>query len=111
RSGRARARRNTTRGVPRSRAQASRPARDAAGAGRRDRGPARQAPRRAPVPARRRAELTADADAGALARAADEARQSLNALACELSARRKAAALSLGKKVTAKIEELARDGS
>ena len=60
--------------------------------------------------ARRLAELTADADAGGLARAADEARQSLNALACELSARRKAAALSLGKKVTAMMKELAMAG-
>src|SRR4029079_13031653 len=59
---------------------------------------------------RRLAELTADADAGGLARAAGEARQSLNALACELSARRKAAALSLGKKVTAMMKELAMAG-
>jgi len=60
--------------------------------------------------ARRLAELTADADAGGLARAADEARQSLNTLARELSARRKAAALSLGKKVTAMMKELAMAG-
>jgi DNA repair protein RecN (Recombination protein N) len=60
--------------------------------------------------ARRLAELIADSDAGALERAADQARQSFDALARELSARRKAAALSLGKKVTAMMKKLAMAG-
>jgi DNA repair protein RecN (Recombination protein N) len=60
--------------------------------------------------ARRLAELVADSDAGALERAADQARQSFDALARGLSARRKAAALSLGKKVTAMMKELAMAG-
>jgi DNA repair protein RecN (Recombination protein N) len=60
--------------------------------------------------ARRLAELVADSDAGALQRAADQARQSFDALARELSGKRKAAALSLGKKVTAMMKELAMAG-
>ena len=60
--------------------------------------------------ARRLAELVADSDAGALERAADQAGQSFDALARELSAKRKAAALSLGKKVTAMMKELAMAG-
>ena len=60
--------------------------------------------------ARRLAELVADADAGALERAVDHARQSFDALARELSSRRKTAALSLGKKVTAMMKELAMAG-
>jgi DNA repair protein RecN (Recombination protein N) len=60
--------------------------------------------------ARRLAELIADSDAGALERAADQARQSFDALARELSARRNAAALSLGKKVTAMMKKLAMAG-
>ncbi len=60
--------------------------------------------------ARRLAELVADSDAVALERAADEARQSFDALARELSGKRKAAALSLGKKVTAMMKELAMAG-
>jgi DNA repair protein RecN (Recombination protein N) len=60
--------------------------------------------------ARRLAELVADSDAGALERAADQARQSFDALARELSSRRKTAALSLGKKVTALMKELAMAG-
>ena len=60
--------------------------------------------------ARRLAELVADSDAGALERAADQARQSFDALARELSGKRKAAALSLGKKVTAMMKELAMAG-
>ncbi len=60
--------------------------------------------------ARRLAELVADSDAGAWERAADQARQSFDALASELSGKRKAAALSLGKKVTAMMKELAMAG-
>ena len=60
--------------------------------------------------ARRLAELGADSDAGALERAAAQARQSFDALSRELSARRKTAAADLGKRVNAMMKELAMAG-
>ena len=59
---------------------------------------------------RRLAELTAEADAGALERAAAQARQSFDTLARELSATRKAAAAALSKRVNAMMKELAMAG-
>jgi DNA repair protein RecN (Recombination protein N) len=60
--------------------------------------------------ARRLAELVADSDAGALERAAEQARQSFDALARELSARREAAAAALAKRVDAMMKKLAMAG-
>src|SRR5689334_8800112 len=59
---------------------------------------------------RRLAELTADADAGALERDAARARRTLDALARELSAKRKAAAAALSQRVNAMMKELAMAG-
>ncbi|MEP6997736.1 MAG: DNA repair protein RecN [Betaproteobacteria bacterium] len=58
----------------------------------------------------RLAELDAESDAGALDRAATQARQAFDALARELSARRRVAAAALGKKVDAMMKELAMAG-
>lgn len=60
--------------------------------------------------ARRLAELTAESDAGALERAADQARRSFDAIARELSGKRKTAASALGKRVNAMMKELAMSG-
>jgi len=60
--------------------------------------------------AHRLAELAADSDAGALERAADQAGLSFDALARDLSAKRKTAALALGKRVNAMMKELAMPG-
>ena len=60
--------------------------------------------------AHRLAELAADSDAGALERAADQAGLSFEALARDLSAKRKTAALALGKRVNAMMKELAMSG-
>ncbi|HEY2863525.1 MAG TPA: DNA repair protein RecN [Casimicrobiaceae bacterium] len=60
--------------------------------------------------ARRLAELAADSDAGALERAAGQAAQAFDALARQLSGKRKAAAAALGKRVTAMMKELAMAG-
>ncbi len=59
---------------------------------------------------RRLAELVAEADAGALERDAVQARQSFDALSRQLSAKRKAAAASLSKRVNAMMKELAMAG-
>ena len=59
---------------------------------------------------RRLAELAAGADADALAREAAQARQSFDALAQQLSVKRKAAAAALGKRVNAMMKELAMAG-
>ena len=59
---------------------------------------------------RRLAELTAEADVGALERDVARARQSFDTLARELSARRKKAAASLSKRVNAMMKELAMAG-
>ena len=67
-------------------------------------------PALADATARRLAELVANSDAGALERAADEARQSFDALSRELSARRKTAAADLSKRVNAMMKELAMAG-
>jgi DNA repair protein RecN (Recombination protein N) len=59
---------------------------------------------------RRLAELVAEADAGALERDVVQARQSFDALSRQLSAKRKAAAASLSKRVNAMMKELAMAG-
>jgi DNA repair protein RecN (Recombination protein N) len=60
--------------------------------------------------ARRLAELAADSDAGALERAAAQAAEAFDALARQLSVKRRAAAAALGKRVTAMMKELAMAG-
>jgi DNA repair protein RecN (Recombination protein N) len=60
--------------------------------------------------AHRLAELVADSDAAALERAAEQARRSFDSLARELSARRKAAAEALAKRVDAMMKKLAMAG-
>jgi DNA repair protein RecN (Recombination protein N) len=59
---------------------------------------------------RRLAELAADADVDALTRGAEQARQAYDGLARELTARRKAAASALAKRVGAMMKELAMAG-
>jgi DNA repair protein RecN (Recombination protein N) len=59
---------------------------------------------------RRLAELVAEADAGALDRDVVQARQSFDALSRQLSAKRKAAAARLSKRVNAMMKELAMAG-
>ena len=58
----------------------------------------------------RLAELSAASDAGALARAADEAAARYDALAASLSAKRAAAAKAFARSVTAAMQELAMSG-
>jgi DNA repair protein RecN (Recombination protein N) len=59
---------------------------------------------------RRLAELAADADVDALTRGVEQARQAYDGLARELTARRKAAASALAKRVGAMMKELAMAG-